>query len=121
MVAAIPLLSRKGQRLSSLEEALVHPLWGFLAASRRRLPKARPQSPRILPGMSVVCEQRAPACECLTFVIGKPPEMSPRPRGTVWFQEARDVGQDSGKVPKEGPEMLVLRGPLGLSRCSLAA
>ena len=68
-----------------------------------------------------MCEQRAPACECLTFVIGKPPEMSPRPRGTVWFQEARDVGQDSGKVPKEGLEMLVLRGPLGLSRCSLAA
>lgn len=48
-------------------------------------------------------------------MTGKPPGRSLRPEGTVWFQEARDVGQDSGKVPKEGPEMLVLRGPLGLS------
>ena len=56
--------------------------------------------------------RRAP--ECLIFVTGMPPEMSLRPGGTVWFLEARDVGQDSGKVPKEGPKMLVLRGPLGL-------
>lgn len=27
---------------------------------------------------------------------------SPRPGGTVWFQEARDVGQDSGKLGQGG-------------------
>ena len=45
---------------------------------------------------------------------------SPRPGGTVWFQEARDVGQDSGKLSQGGTGNTSLERTLGvIYRCSL--